>query len=484
MNRNLRHNFIAFLLVVCVPAVITLSFPSDALAQAKPGSLRMIVTTTEKKAADILREIKGGRHFALVAKEKSVHRSRERYGELDSSEIRSLPPAVKKALSPMREGDIRGVIKSGKGSYAIIYYVDLSAYRLGARAYRAGDFDNAETNLLRHIEANPDAVKARILLGDIYEKRKNHQRSEELYRGALALDPDNPEAKTGLARVAKALPPSPLPVVADTIPAEKKQDKMLKEPVPPEPKTVERKKEAPVADKTMPPVTQPLTTRAPKAAVKQTALPGVLQLRMIIVSSEDEAREILSDIKRGKPFFFVAYDRAADKKVAEDYGLLGEVDPSTLHPAIQRALTDLQEGQSSGIIRVDFSKFALVHIIQNVHYLKGEKAFVEGDIKGAREHLQKHLLLNPDHMRAGMMLGSVYQTLGDFKMAEEVYRQAMFFRPKTTEPYERLGNMFMEKLDYEQARAVFSKGLAQVPSSRVLAKLLEITDIALIGTGN
>jgi tetratricopeptide (TPR) repeat protein len=204
-------------------------------------------------------------------------------------------------------------------------------------------------------------------------------------------------------------------------------------------------------------------------------------LRMIIAASGREAVEILSEIKRGKPFFFAAHDRSADRKNADTYGYLGEVDPMTLDPAVREALAFLDEGSSSGIIKMGDGRYGLVEISKRSFFSEGEKAFMKKDYRNAERLLQRHIELNPDDIKARMMIADLYEELKDTLKTEDAYDQAIFFKPRVAGPYEKLGRLYLKQGDYGKARDIFRKGLKIAPASRIFEKLLEITDIYMIG---
>jgi tetratricopeptide (TPR) repeat protein len=227
--------------------------------------------------------------------------------------------------------------------------------------------------------------------------------------------------------------------------------------------------------------TAPVTITATKIK-KQDSQSAAL--RMIVTDSENEAVDILSEIKRGKPFLFLAYDRSRDRKSAEEYGYMGEVDPLTLDPAVREALAVLEEGQASGIIRLGGGRYAFVEVRNNSFLVEGERAFTLRDYRNAESLLSRHLELNPDDIKARMMIAALYDEQKQPAKAEDSYGQAIFFRPKAAEPYERLGKLYLKQGAYGKARYIFSKGLKNTPSSSIFRKLIEITDIRMIGAAD
>lgn len=422
-------------------------------AAASPH-IRLIVTATAQEAEEVLAAVRSGKAFALLAKERSIDKSRERYGELDSADRRSLAGPLNAAVSLMREGDISRVIRIDNDHYALIQSIDLRNYRSGAAAFRAGDFKSAESHLLRHMDENPDAIKARLMLGEIYERQGLVEKALGIYNDALTHEPGNTDAETRKNTLSRAKKVPNLAALPKTVPPETTD-------------TQEQGKEG--SPRSLP-------------GRGETALAGAVPLRMIIAGSEKKAKDIVAELHRGKPFFFLAHDNSADKKSAEEYGDLGVVDPLTLHPSIQDVLSTLQPGQTSGIIRLGEGSYAIIQVKDTGHFADAEKAFSAGNHQDAEQHLLQHLRLNPEDAEAWIMLASLYEMRRDSAGAEDAYYQAMVFNPRAPGPYERLGKIYLERRDYARARDLFGTGLRMTSSRRLFEKLMEIANISLIGT--
>src|SRR5215472_11901 len=74
-------------------------------------------------------------------------------------------------------------------------------------------------------------------------------------------------------------------------------------------------------------------------------------LRVIVVNTENEAQQILEDLKTGKEFGAIAKSKSIDPS-AGDFGYLGKVDPATLRPELREALRGLVPGQTTGVVKV------------------------------------------------------------------------------------------------------------------------------------
>jgi hypothetical protein len=78
---------------------------------------------------------------------------------------------------------------------------------------------------------------------------------------------------------------------------------------------------------------------------------GTITLRVIVVSSAEDARQILDRLKQGEDFAVLAKNKSIDPH-AEDYGYLGKVQVAAMRPELRAALTGLGPGQITGAIKV------------------------------------------------------------------------------------------------------------------------------------
>jgi tetratricopeptide (TPR) repeat protein len=427
-------------------------------ADRGPIHLRIIVLASESEAQDVLRQLKDGKSFAFLARERSLdEHSRMRYGELQESEVKNLPEVLKRAISNLPDGQISGIVKLEGDRYAIAQVINLQYYRKGAKAFREKDYVTAAANLLQHIEINPDAVKARTMLGKIYEERQENSRAETMYKGAISYNPEYEEAyvylgslylHVGQYQMARMLYGEGLKHLPDSETLKKDLD-------------------------------------AVDLLIRKEKIPEEsVYLRIIILASTTEAKDALEEIKQGKPFLYVAKERSIDEKNREDYGYLGKVDVKALNASIRTALVGLKEGQVSEIIRLEKDRYAIIQKASVLHYEVGEKAFIAGDLTAAEQNLLRHVELNPDSVKARTMLGKIYEDRQEYEKAEEMYTKAIFFSPKTVLIYERLGRLFLMRGQVQRAKEVYQSGLRQVSDSRILQEGLEMADILLIRERN
>ncbi|HXX57237.1 MAG TPA: peptidylprolyl isomerase [Thermodesulfovibrionales bacterium] len=501
------------LFAYCAFPLLSLAFFASPLHAARKPLVRIIVVSERADAEKLLSEIHGGKSFASLAKESSLDKgSRERYGEIEETAFESLDKPLKEAAFRMGEGEVSEVIPLGDNRHALLLVVDLAYYRKGAKAFRSGDVKTAEMNLLKHVELNPDAVKARVILGQIYEAGNEAKRAEEYYKDALRFDPVSEEAyerlaalylRTGQLEQARDLYDEGLRHVPDskTLKRGMEKTKTRLSPVASVPSTKETIKSRPSENTGLESgviKSEPLKAEVPKEETRKGEVPisvksktetakstedKRMHLRIILTGRESDAQDILSQIRNGASFALLAKERSVDDTTRATYGYLGEVALNSVHASIQEALSNLREGETSGVITMEPNRYAIVQVIPMSLYTEGEKAFIAGDFATAEERLLKYVEMNPDAVKASTMLGKIYEDKKELSKAIELYEKAILFGPQTVLAYERLARVYLFLGMFQKAREVYVEGLKKTPSSVALQEGVEMADLLLIGRG-
>ena len=84
-------------------------------------------------------------------------------------------------------------------------------------------------------------------------------------------------------------------------------------------------------------------------------------LRVIVVTSAEQAQRILERLKNGEDFATLAKRESVDA-TADDGGYMGKLDPATLRPELREALKGVGPGQITGVIKVP-SGFAILKVL-------------------------------------------------------------------------------------------------------------------------
>ena len=104
----------------------------------------------------------------------------------------------------------------------------------------------------------------------------------------------------------------------------------------------------------------------------QNGPPEAVGLRMIVVSSSDEARRLLEDLKGGANFAALAIEKSTDP-TGRDGGYLGKLDPATLRQELRDALQGVGRGELTGVVRIP-SGYAIVEVLADSHEIQAPDA--------------------------------------------------------------------------------------------------------------
>jgi len=88
---------------------------------------------------------------------------------------------------------------------------------------------------------------------------------------------------------------------------------------------------------------------------------GAVPVRLMILSSAQDAQDILDRLKAGSDFAVLAREKSIDP-TSTDGGFLGRIDPASLRPELRDALRGLQPGKVSKIVRIS-SGYAVLEVL-------------------------------------------------------------------------------------------------------------------------
>jgi hypothetical protein len=98
----------------------------------------------------------------------------------------------------------------------------------------------------------------------------------------------------------------------------------------------------------------------PQAVRPPTESTGKIPLRIIVMNSLSEARQVLERLKKGEDFASLAAKISIDPS-AKDGGYVGDVDPSGLRPELRDAVRGIGRGEVSSVVKID-EGYAIVRI--------------------------------------------------------------------------------------------------------------------------
>jgi parvulin-like peptidyl-prolyl isomerase len=94
----------------------------DAFQEPLKLKLGLIVVATRDEAEDILKRVKGGEPFSVLAREKSIDASSKKGGAIDWSNKGDLDPALEAAAMKLKKDEVSDIVKTDRG-YELIKLV-------------------------------------------------------------------------------------------------------------------------------------------------------------------------------------------------------------------------------------------------------------------------------------------------------------------------------------------------------------------------
>jgi len=121
--------------MLAIVSILFLSFNSSTISSAQSSGrdevlLRVIVVNTENEAKQILEELKSGKEFGTIAKNKSIDPSAEDFGYLGKVDLATLRPELREALHGVGPDQITNIVKV-PGGYAILKVLAASEGAVG-----------------------------------------------------------------------------------------------------------------------------------------------------------------------------------------------------------------------------------------------------------------------------------------------------------------------------------------------------------------
>lgn len=191
-----------------------------------------------------------------------------------------------------------------------------------------------------------------------------------------------------------------------------------------------------------------------------------IPLRMLVVATEEEAREVVAAVNRGVPFERLAQERSLGPE-RERGGYLGRVDPATLSPAIREALARTRRGRLSPVVETEGGYAVLQLVSEGVASVldrvirqeaEAERLLEEGTAAGERkefartvELLRKAVEYHPRLVDAHYNLAIAYRQLGQMPEAREAMRRVVQLRPDDYQARMGLGLWLLEAAEYQEA---------------------------------
>ncbi|MBI4639707.1 MAG: peptidylprolyl isomerase [Candidatus Tectomicrobia bacterium] len=178
--------------------------------------------------------------------------------------------------------------------------------------------------------------------------------------------------------------------------------------------------------------------------------PTQVHLRIIAVSSQEEADNIVVALRNGKDFPALAreYSRHSSQKRGGD---IGPVSLKELAPNIREAIRSLREGEVSHVIKVE-NQYLLFQVTTDRFFESGHQFYKAEEYEKALRAFARDLELNPDNVNSYNLIGVMYSKAGFYEKAAEAYRKALEIEPGFTGAQDNLKTV-LEKLEEEKKMA-------------------------------
>jgi len=211
---------------------------------------------------------------------------------------------------------------------------------------------------------------------------------------------------------------------------------------------------------------------APPVSRATRANPGI---RMLVVKTEAEAREAVSQHAAGLAFDQIVRERSIGPE-RQRGGYLGRVDAAALSPAARAAVANTRAGQLTapfptqdgfGVIQVltdreeQEEETRLSREPEALQALKqGTELGRQGDLEGAVTLLRRAVDLNPALVDAHFNLAVAFARLGRTDAAIAAMKEVVRLQPKDFDAHTRLGTWLSDQGRHEDAIASFERAVA------------------------
>jgi|GEM_PF-2385200 len=340
-------------------------------------------------------------------------------------------------------------------------------FRTGYCQYQMGELDGAETLLKEAITELPLDDEAQTLMGHLLREREHYQEALTWYKKALALNPYNDEAITGIAAALSLQSESIIPW------------NIYRNSFKSAPYDNDRLHSLGMAGADFDDY-ESMNRCAAEILKRDSDNSAAFFMRSRALHSLGLRNEELDNLQKAlqlKPHS-VLYNRTA----GDTFWSMGHFEEAVAHYAaaftqsldqkddnmepyeyLHRAKILMKFGEipvSRRILTEALEKFqghpALLH-------LAGEAALNEGDLEKAEASFKAAVEINPYSPRYAMSLAETLLLKGNREAASLIYQTVITRSPDCPLPYRRLARIAAERREYDKAAGMLRKGISMAP---------------------
>lgn len=244
------------------------------------------------------------------------------------------------------------------------------------------------------------------------------------------------------------------------------------------------------------------SAQPPRPEWRSTVTPRHLYLRMIALRTRQEVETVRKQLVSGESFFELARAKSTDTNSAKNGGFLGDLTPANLDPAWSRNALALRRGELSQVIEAGGTYVVIERMPRNFreeaeqHYKKAMDFRKNGEQQQSAAELLEALKIYPRLLRALTYLGVTYGEAGNPRAGAQIltlatelyaqdagahfnlgialgalgsdqemeeYKRALAINPDLVSAYLNLGAAYYAKARYDDAIAMYRRGIEANP---------------------
>lgn len=186
------------------------------------------------------------------------------------------------------------------------------------------------------------------------------------------------------------------------------------------------------------------------------------RLAIIIVESEEEAKEIIALVKAGELFSDLARQRSIGPNAARG-GDIGAFELDALDPEAQKIVAGIETGGLSPIFKTSIG-YAILKKTTDQYFRSGYEKYKKGDFDGALKDFEEDARINPSNHLSFAYMGYIKERKGVYGEALKSYEIWAALNPGDHLSEAALGRAYAKLGLYVQGKAHLLKAVEKGPS--------------------